>query len=122
MLESLESSKTNHDGNIVGGDGDTPLLDNGDDDNNVVKVIKNGKSLDKNFWEHFIQMCNNDDFVNLLKLKSDQVSEWVSIIRNGLKKIDNKNLKKQNTVIDTGSPIMRDQGPTTTYPNDTKPM
>ena len=126
MQEEKETLLDDPIANTVDGNGDTPLLDTGEDTKSM-EVIRNGLSLDKNFWDNFIKICNNDGLADLLDVKSSQMSEWVSRINAVLKRVQEADRRgKKNTMLPTGDSFPktrgggRDEGPVT-YPNDTNP-
>lgn len=125
MQEEMEVLPKVQSPNTLDGDGDGPLLDSGED-TKAMEVIRAGKALDKNFWENFIKICNNDGFAELLKIKSHQTSDWASRIKGVLEKVENMDSQKnKNKMLATGDsePLAKDndQGPIS-YPSDTRPI
>ena len=109
---------------ISGSDGNTPMLDSGME-TKAMEVLRIGKNLDKQFWGNFSRLCNNTDgLAELLDVDVQKVGSWSAKITELLRKVDDKDAKKKNKIIDTGNsgPLANhdDAGPTTT-PGDTAP-
>lgn len=108
----------------LNGHGDSPLLNTGEDTKSM-EVIRSGLGLDKNFWENFIKICNNDGLSDLLNIKSHQIGEWVPRIRTALKRVEEADRgKKKDKMIKTGDSFPKTAGNedgAITYPQDTNP-
>lgn len=129
MRESEEllpanSSQVTH---TVGSDGDTPLLNVGEDeqDEKIRNLLKVGKQLSDDFWENLIKITNNaDSLAKLLGVPAAQISEWGTKINRALEKLgSDADQKERKKLVKTGnSPILaQDQDGTATYPSDTRP-
>jgi len=97
-------------------DGDSssnPLLDAGDDSKGLA-AIRNGLALLNkkkgcgNFWDAFMQLCNNSGaLAELLGVKREQIIRWPSKIREGLEKVRNMDASDRDSKpesISTGNP------------------
>ncbi len=103
MLEEKETLPEDPVGDTIGGDGNEPLLDTGEDTKSM-EIIRNGLNLDKNFWENFIKICNNEGIADLLNVKPYQISEWVPRIRLALKRVEESDRQqKKDKMINTGN-------------------
>lgn len=101
-------------------DDESPLLSSGDNDKGLA-AIRNGLTLRKkqecgNFWDDFIKVCGNADaFAALLGVRTEQVAQWTSKVKQGLKKVgdhDDNDKDDRPEMIKTGNdgPAMTPSG------------
>lgn len=84
LLEAMQQLNTDD-------DGDAPLQGSGVDSKSM-NVIRTGLNLRSkqecgNFWDDFLQVCNNSDgMAELLEVRPDQIAKWTSKVRDMLDK------------------------------------
>ena len=76
-------------------------------DSLAMKAIRNGISINENFWDDFMSVCNNPEALgDLLDVSTDQIRVWGAKIKNALEEVkkadNNKHDKEKTTVLDTG--------------------
>ncbi len=79
-------------------------------DSKAMAAIRTGLNIGDDFWDNFIQVCNNpDSLAELLDVRSDQVSGWGSRIKENLEKVHKQDssgqgdAEQKTKVLDTGA-------------------
>jgi len=126
MLPADADKKFTH---TVDSDGDGPLLDSGED-SKAMELIRVGESMDPNFWEHFMKICNNSEgLADLLNISTSDISNWASRIRDALAKVQKTDGEdRRNKMLQTGDGEGEEpaadpdqEKSQLSYPNDTRP-
>lgn len=81
-------------------------------DTKSMKAIRTGIGVRENFWDDFLQVCNNTDAIaELLGVRPEQVGSWGGRIKHNLDRVhkaddagDGDN-KPQTKVLDTGNEL-----------------
>jgi hypothetical protein len=102
LLEAMQQRDTDD-------DGDAPLQGSGVD-SKAVHVIRTGLNLRSkqecgNFWEDFLQVCNNTDGMSeLLDVRPDQIARWSGKIREMLDKVNKSDSEEsgKKDILNTG--------------------
>jgi hypothetical protein len=81
-------------------------------DTGSMKAIRTGLNISDDFWDNFIQVCNNPHaLAELLEVRPDQVSGWASRIKHTLEKVKNADEtgsgeeKPKTKIMDTGNDL-----------------
>lgn len=82
------------------------LLEQLEDDSKAIRAIRIGLNIRDNFWDDFMQVCNNaEGLANLLNVRTEQVIKWRYNIKLHLarvRELDNREKEKKTTIINTG--------------------
>lgn len=77
-----------------------------------MKAIRTGLNIRDNFWEDFIQVCNNADaLAELLGVRAEQISGWSGKIKHNLDRVNKADAagegedKKKTKVLNTGDEL-----------------
>ncbi len=78
-------------------------------DTKSMKAIRTGIAVRENFWDDFLQVCNNTDAIaELLGVRPEQVSSWGSRVKHNLERVNRADAagegeeKPKTKVLDTG--------------------
>lgn len=81
-------------------------------DTKSMKAIRTGIAVRDNFWDDFMQVCNNTDAIaELLGVRPEQVGSWGGRVKHNLERVRNADTagegeeKTQTKVIDTGDTL-----------------
>lgn len=74
-----------------------------------MRVVRSGLNINEEFWDEFIQVCNNpDDLAELLGVSTTAVSTWATKIKEAVDKVKHADShgegeeKVKNKILDTG--------------------
>jgi hypothetical protein len=76
-------------------------------DTSSMKAIRFGLNIRDDFWDDFIQVCNNaDSLAELLEVRPEQIAGWAGRIKHNLDKVQKADVsggeEKKTKVLDTG--------------------
>lgn len=81
-------------------------------DTKSMKAIRTGIAVRENFWDDFLQVCNNADaLAELLGVRPEQVSGWGARIKHNLQRVHKADdagdgdEKPKTKVMDTGNEL-----------------
>jgi len=81
-------------------------------DTKSMKAIRTGIAVRENFWDDFVQVCNNSDAIaELLGVRPEQVSGWGSRVKHNLDRVQKADTagdsegKQKTKVLDTGDDL-----------------
>lgn len=102
------------------------------EDNKAMEVVRRGLNLRKpgcgNFWEDFIDICNDADGLSeLLDVEQEKISRWASIIEEYTNKAEEEDTSDEKEIMPTGDetgPIANPAGNDNPQdgPAETRPM
>ena len=89
------------------GPGDENALLSVLEDGKAMEVIRKGLNLRKpgcgDFWEDFIDICNDADGLSeLLDVEREKISKWASLIKQHIEKVEDMDAGEEKSMVSTG--------------------